>query len=55
MAQCETISSVDPEMREVAAMVYIGDIYSLTQNTRSIDPMAGSAQLYVSSLDVDVV
>lgn len=55
MAKCEAICDVDPEMRDVVAMVYIGDIYSLREDARGVDTAVQSSRLYPSDLDIDVV
>jgi hypothetical protein len=36
-------------------MVYIGDIYSLREDTRGVDTAAQSSRLCPSDLDIDVV
>lgn len=55
MAQCEKICDADPEMRDVVAMVYIGDIYSLREDIRGVDTAVQPLPLYPDDLDVDVV
>lgn len=56
MAKCEVICDADPEMRNVAAMVYMGDIYSLLRaDTRGVDTPVQSSTRYASDLDIDVV
>ncbi len=55
MAKCEAIGDADPEMRDVVAMVYIGDLYSLRQDTCRIDVEAQPPPLNPNDLDIDVV
>ncbi len=55
MSKCEAICDADPEMRDVVAMVYIGDIYSLRQDTCGVDTAAQPSRLDPSDLDIDVV
>ncbi len=55
MAKCEKICDADPEMCDVVAMVYIGDIYSLREDIRGVDPAIQPSQLYPSDPDIDVV
>jgi hypothetical protein len=55
MAKCEPIGVRDPEIRDVVAMIYIGDIYSLREDTRGVGTAAQPSRLYPSDLDIDVV
>ena len=55
MAKCEAICDAEPEMRDVVAMVYIGDIYSLREDTRGVDAGGHPPRLYPTDFDIDVV
>jgi hypothetical protein len=55
MAKCEAIGDADAEIRDVVAMVYIGDIYSLREEARGVGAGAHPPRLYPSDLDIDVV
>ncbi len=55
MSKCEAICDADPEMWDVVAMVYIGDLYSLREDTCGVDTVTQSAWLYPSDSDIDVV
>ncbi|MCH6581644.1 MAG: hypothetical protein IH808_01310 [Proteobacteria bacterium] len=55
MSKCEAICDADPEMWDVVAMVYIGDLYSLREDTCGVDTVTQPAWLYPSDLDIDVV
>ncbi|MEE9595233.1 MAG: hypothetical protein V3V96_00530 [Acidiferrobacterales bacterium] len=55
MSKCEAIRDADPEMWDVVAMVYIGDLYSLREDTCGVDTVTQPAWLYPSDLDIDVV
>ncbi len=55
LSKCEAICDADPEMRDVVAMVYIGDIYSLRQDTCGVETAAQRSRLDPSDLDIDVV
>ncbi|MDH3670922.1 MAG: hypothetical protein OES46_07115 [Gammaproteobacteria bacterium] len=55
MAKCEAIGDAHPEMQDVVAMVDIGDIYSLREDTRGADTAARRPRPYASDLDIAVI
>ncbi len=43
MSKCEAIRDADPEIWDVVAMVYIGDLYSLREDTCGVDTVTQPA------------
>ncbi len=53
IAQAEAFCETDPALRDVAAMVYVGDVYALRELTHAIEDNSWGARDYVSGVERD--
>ena len=53
VSQADMVCETDPEMCEVAAMVYVGDVYSLRDQNTSLDDNGWGGRCYVCDIGAD--